>query len=521
MEEWVTVAFKVFLVDDDRYVRKGLINLIDWEGCGFQVCAEADNGEDALEYIQKYNPDLVITDIKMPVLDGLDLIKHTVDLKKTSPNFIIISGYSDFSYAQQAVKFGVHDFILKPVDKEEIEDTLRKVADKYTKELQLTRNRENILAATAFNELITGELDEDLLYDCVKKLNIDQTLGFAYVIIEVNNVAVNMIKIREIISKTIHGEDLNATTLFREHDSNRIGLLVKNEEVQQLSRDIVHFSETLKAQLTIHLKANVTIYVGRIVDHPIDIKDSYETAMKILQFKYVEASDKPIVYGCTKNKSINYIELDQSQYQSLMEHIEENRISEIRKNVLMMFEQFQEKAFAKDAVKTSINRVVHEVVKTLQSMDGDEKKLASLQSMLNWENQPRTLSEIKNLFLDFLLEAAALLNRLNKECGLGSIRKIKKYVDAHYKEDLTLKAIANKFFMNPVYMGQLFKKTYGMYFKDYILQVRINEAKRKLRQTDLRIYQVAECVGFSNPDYFVTQFEKTTGMTPTQYRKKL
>lgn len=517
----ITVAFKVFLVDDDRYVRKGLMNLIDWEGCGFEVCAEADNGEDALEYIQMFHPDLVITDIKMPVLDGLELIKHTVELKKTNPYFIIISGYSDFSYAQRAVKYGVHDFILKPVDKEEFEETLRKVADKYTKELQLNRNRENIVAETAFNDLITIELEEDLRHDCVKKLNIDQTIGFAYIIIEINNVAVNTIKIREIISRTIHGEAVASTTLFREHGSNRIGLLVKNEEIQPFSGDISHFSEIVKAQLTMHLKTDVTIYVGRIVDDAIDIKESYETAIKALQFKYVEAPEKPIVYGNTKNRSVNYIELDQTQYQSLMEHIEENLISEIRKNVVMMFEQFQEKAFAKDAVRTSINRVVHEVVKTLQSMDGDEKNLTTLQSMLNWDNQPSTLFEIKNMFLDFLLEAAGLLNRLNKECGSGNIRRIKKYVDTHYKDDLTLKHIANTFYMNPVYMGQLFKKTYGMYFKEYILQVRINEAKKQLRQTDLRIYQVAESVGFSNPDYFVTQFEKKTGMTPTQYRKKL
>ena len=516
-----TMVYKVFVVDDDRYIRKGLISLIDWEGCGFEVCAEADNGEDALEYIQEFNPDLVITDIKMPVLDGLELIKQTVEKIKANPNFIIISGYSDFTYAQRAVKYGVHDFILKPIDKEEIEETLKKVANKQTRELQLHKSREDILAVTAFNDLITGELEGELRHDCVKKLNINQTKGIAYIIIEINDVAVNPIKIREIISRAIHGEDLHTGPLFREHGNNLMGVLVKREEIQKYSGDFTGFSEKIKNELANHLKTDVSIYVGRIVHDPNDIKESYDTAVKALQFKYVEGSDKPIIFGDTKNTTINHIELDQTHYQSLMESIEENQISEIKKKIDRMFEQFQEKAFAKDAVRTSINHVVNDVVKTLRSMDGDEKNVTSMQKMIDWDNLPRNLFVIKEMFLDFVLEATTLLNQLNKESGEGNIRRIKKYIDTHFQEDLRSKHIATKFFMNPVYMGQVFKKTYGMYFKDYILQVRINEAKKKLRQTDLLIYEVAECVGFSNSDYFATQFEKATGMTPSQYRKKI
>ncbi len=515
------MAYKVFLVDDDRFVRKGLINLIDWEGCGFEVCAEADNGEDALEYIQLNNPDLVITDIKMPVLDGLELIKQIVESKNSPPNFIIITGYSDFKYAQRAVKYSVHDFILKPVDKEEIEDTLKRVAEKHTKKLQVDRNRNNILATTAFNELITGELEEEDRHDCMRKLNINQTSGMAYIIIEVNNIMIHSTKIHEVISDKIHGENLHSPTLFREHGNNRIGILIKSEEIHPFGYSILQFSKMLKTQLMVSLNTAVSIYVGKIVNDPDDIKETYETAVKTLQFKYLETIESPIIYGRTKVSAVNYIELDHTLYLTLMEHIEENQISKIKQSIDKMFEQFLEKAFAKDAVRTSINRVVHEVVKTIQSMNGDEKDIPSLQIMLNWDNMPRTLQKIKEIFLGFILEAATFLSQLNKDSGKLNIHRIKKYVDSHYREELTLKSIANKFFMNPVYMGQLFKKTYGIYFKDYLLQVRMCEAKKNLRQTDMRIYEVAENVGFSNSDYFVTQFEKATGVTPTQYRKKL
>src|SRR5690625_3532761 len=100
---------KVFIVDDDYYVRKGLLEIIDWTGCGYQICGEADNGEDALELIKKNKPDLIVTDIRMPVLDGLDLIKDIVESTDIHTNFIIISGYNDFKYAQRAMRYGVHD----------------------------------------------------------------------------------------------------------------------------------------------------------------------------------------------------------------------------------------------------------------------------------------------------------------------------------------------------------------------------------------------------------------------------
>src|SRR5690606_25453685 len=109
----------VVLVDDEVYTRKGLIKLIDWESCGFRITGEADNGEDALELIRTTNPDLVITDIRMPVLDGLGLIQQLIEEDEEPPVFVIISGYDDFSYAQQAVRYGVHDFILKPIDEVE------------------------------------------------------------------------------------------------------------------------------------------------------------------------------------------------------------------------------------------------------------------------------------------------------------------------------------------------------------------------------------------------------------------
>ncbi len=133
---------RAILVDDEVFTRKGLLKLIDWEACGFQVIEEADNGEDALERIERLKPDVVITDIRMPVLDGLELIGQIMANGIVNPYFIIVSGYDDFNYARQAVRYGVHDFILKPIDEVEFSDALVRLSERLQadREAQLRKN---------------------------------------------------------------------------------------------------------------------------------------------------------------------------------------------------------------------------------------------------------------------------------------------------------------------------------------------------------------------------------------------
>ncbi|MCL6431580.1 MAG: helix-turn-helix domain-containing protein, partial [Anaerolineae bacterium] len=123
----------------------------------------------------------------------------------------------------------------------------------------------------------------------------------------------------------------------------------------------------------------------------------------------------------------------------------------------------------------------------------------------------RYLAGLKERFLSFVEESAELAARLRRSSAKGDIVKIKSFIESHYNEDISLKSIAARFYMNPVYLGQLFKKTYGIYFNDYLLQIRIDHAKRLLRQTEMRVYEIARSVGFDNADYFVCKFEKVEG----------
>ncbi|MDF2959152.1 MAG: two-component system response regulator [Paenibacillus sp.] len=341
--------YKVLLVDDEMYIRKGLRTLVEWNKYGFEICDEAENGEQALDLIRSQSPDLVITDIKMPVLDGLDLIKNVVSSSSNMlPKFIILSGFNEFKFAQQAVRYGVYDFILKPVDEDELESTLEKLS---------------------------------------------------------------------------------------------------------------------------------------------------------IQF-------------------MQYNDLDNKLYSSLKEYVEDCDSAGAETVVNQMFAQFQKKQMVPQIIHASISRCVLGIVELIKQAEGSEHNLQTFDAIANWKDNLFPPAELKRLFLKFVFESIEH-HQLRKYHTHAVIYKIKAYIETHYRENINLKHIAADFLINPVYLGQLFKKTYGIYFNEFLLNIRLQEAKKLLRQTDLKVYEIAEKTGFNNPDYFVNQFKKIERQTPTEYRHHL
>ncbi|MFD2657414.1 response regulator transcription factor [Gracilibacillus thailandensis] len=505
---------KVYLVDDDVFVRKGIKTLIDWESYGFTVCGEAGNGEDALAEIKELQPDLVLTDIRMPVLDGLDLIKHAKEMLFQSPYFIVISGYNDFKYAQRALRYGVKDFILKPVDQDEIHQTLKKIANSIEVEYE-TKQLEDKMETVS-------ELKKFLL--CDKECNLSnewqhpflEETAYTFIKVELNGLNIDYQESFEQLENVLLSMEAQNHFICFEDNINCFGLVINNKFLSANNQTLDQFLDEWYR----HADLDMHIYCGETVQKVEDLTTSYKTAKKCVQFKYLV--DKPIITAAMiAEKDVFFIDLDQVYYDKMMECVEENNHEKIDKQLNKMLQACKEMKFAKDAWRTMVNRLNHKILKSIKESDGNEQEIANLKEMLEWDQYSLSLQQLQVLWGDFIKDAANILAKLNQNNVKGTIYQIKKYIHTHYDQPITLKSIANKFFMNPVYMGQLFKKTYGVYFKDYILTVRMDEAKKLLRTTDLKVYEVAENVGFNNPDYFVTQFEKIVGTTPSQYRKKL
>lgn len=522
---------KVILVDDEMYFRKGLRNLINWEDCGFQVVGESANGEDALKMVHEVNPDLIITDIRMPVLDGIGLIKQAIEIEGVQTKFIIISGHSDFIYAQQALRYGVHDFVLKPIDQDEIEQTLRSLSKTINEQKNLHEQRLEEQTKIVFNHLLLGNAaDNDHSVDLLNLLSVGNPHEFFYLLIEVNGMpgesALNNEEIVQQIKMTLAAviRDVcgsHERIWIQKAAQGAVGVMITSNHLARFQMSIKKFMTWVKKELSNRLSVDFTFYVGEAVPSLTLLKQSADGVEKAKQHKYSNNENGIIIFEDIVDQPISFAEPDETIYQSLVEHIEEESTPQIIHSLEILFQTLVSKKLSHTAFLASINSFVHSVLKIIRKMGGEPTSLQSYRMIYTLHNYNFTLPQLKELIINFIIECKDEISKLRKQSANGEAHKIKQYIDLHYHENISLKTIAAKFFMNPVYLGQLFKKTYGIYFKDYLLQVRINEAKKMLRQSEKRIYEIAECVGFNNTDYFVTIFGKLENITPSEYRNKL
>lgn len=516
----------VIIVDDELFFRKDFIGMIDWEGNGYQVIGEAADGKDALAMIRDKKPDLVITEIRMPVLDGLALIQATEE-EKLDTEFVIISRHTDFCYAQQAVRLGVLDYVLKPIDEDDFVYALVKLHDKLERKKQLQVRKRMLKNQKQIETLIRGESGGTSNEESIVLEMAIGSEAFTYTLIELNNVHPWSERkfplkeeIRADIQDAIQRIVPRATEPFIYEHGRTYGLIVPSMYLAGVGGSIKTFMELLLMRLEDRYGLPYRAYAGTTVKQLDKIKESYASAKKAITSKYYRSAEWFIAYNEVKDTTLVYGQLDNDLCRKLVEAVEENNSYDIKLVVNRIFSEFREKRFSPEAIQTSIVHCVLLICISIRSMEGDETELKTFEPIINWHDYNVTLDEIKRLLNAFVFEASDLINMLYRTYGKGRIHKIKTYIDQNYSKNMSLKSIAGQFYLNPAYLGQLFKKKYGVYFNEYLQQLRITEAKKLLRIKDFRIYEVAERVGFNNSDYFITQFEKLEQMSPSEYRNK-
>lgn len=520
----------VLLVDDESYTRQGLRNLIDWEACGFRVTDEADNGEDALVMIRERQPDLVITDIRMPEMDGLELIRRSREELPACPSFIIISGYDDFSYAQQAVRYGVFDFVLKPIDEDVLVSALMKLDQVMTRNKTDQAQQALNFSRQMIPRLMTGDADEASIRKWCEQQGIALPDRFRYVLMEVNDIhpwrEQPEVSDQEQTLRTIQQElssRLQTSAHFYVHEHyKRFGFILPERRLSGTDggMSLTAFAEGLHRGLSARLQTPVYLYIGESVSSLHGIGDSYRSASFALMYKFISPGGV-FLHDEWTGRPLNYASLEDAAVKELTDRVEENDVPGMTASIEGIFTQFRDEHYTPEAVKLAIHHCVSALVRVLRQMGAEESEVRSLEPILGWQDLCITPGELKRLFTEFIAECAGRIAEHRRDGMKGSISKVKDYIESHYRENISLKQLAAQFYMNPVYLGQLFKKTYDIYFNDYLCQIRVEQSKKLLRQTDMRIYEIAERVGFNNADYFVTKFEKNVGMTPTEYRNKL
>jgi two-component system response regulator YesN len=524
----MSLSFKVLIVDDEIFVRKGLLEIIPWFDLNLTIVGEADNGQEAQSMIKQLQPDIVITDIRMPILDGLGLIQSVVNENSDIPPvFVVISGFHDFKYAQQALRYGVYDYILKPIDEQEMTAALRNLVCKLNDKKAITLLNKQQSNSLVIETLLQQNFHLDNVEQYAHQLELKQKSSFIVVLLEIHTCIrekqitpmqpVNIEQLQQIFDCN---HEVECDVLFFEHTQGMFGMLLSEEKEINKAACFLHQIKGIRTTLACHFEFEFSLYAGSVVQSLHLLHQSYMEANEAAKHKYAELNNI-ILFEQTKEKPLYLFDIDPALINTLILQLEEGKHSGYIQSVDSIFDMFQTQRFAPQAVIRSLTRCMTEVIKVIKNMEGLEDEIKSLKAFVEQDYDHFSLKMLKQQFLVAMSEAEQYITSLRRDQLKGGIQRVKKYIDAHYGENISLKSIAADFYMNAVYLGRLFRKSYGMYFNEYLLKIRVEEAKKLLRQTDLRMYEISAKIGFQNVDYFVTQFEKLEQKSPTEYRHML
>lgn len=529
---------KVFLVEDEFVMREGIKNNIDWKSHGYDFCGEASDGELAFSMIQKEKPDIVITDIRMPFMDGLTLSKL---IKKEMPwiEIIILTGHAEFEYAKEGIKIGVAEYLSKPINGEDLIKAIdgvavkieekrqeREIKEKYMKEME-----ENFLKERKelFQYLVTGSKSVAELLEIADRLNIDlSSMWYNIVLFKTQSIAhaydeysKSLIEIEEKL------QTLDNETHLLIFDRNLEGkaLLFKADSQEELEKIQGDYINKLKEVLADYGQVRYFGGIGMPVNRLRELPVSFEKASHAFAHRYL------IQESCILNSS----EMEQSFYLEKEDfninnvnpkQIDRSKIKEFlklgdREEAIYFVDEFF-KGLGTKALKSNMFRqyivmdayfCVVEFIEELQfSRDEIEPLDVTSEVLQSEENAMDYVARIIKQALELREKTAS--NRYG-----DIVDEVMRYIEKNYAdEELSLNLLASHVNFSPNHLSMIFSQQTGQTFIKYLTDFRMNKAKELLRCSGKRSSVISMEVGYKDPHYFSYLFKKTQGMTPTQYR---
>lgn len=521
----------LLIADDESSIRMGLKCIVDWNELGFTICGEAANGEEALARILALNPSLVLLDVKMPKMHGTEVIRRAREAGFQG-KCIILSGYSDFKYAQEAIKSGVRFYLTKPIDEDELYQTVSEIKQELAEEKQHSTH------FTEFQNKAKGVVLQELLTDTLNTPLSDQDLDHFCLTAEVYQV---------VICEDFHTQAAAAPYTFAEllkvinRDNNifehlkinhrDVVLLKGSHGLNKLSDFLDRFEENT-AQSGSPLESMFLAY-GRPVSTPADIHLSYEDAAQLLTRRFFckqeqhamgyellpeLPSSAPSSLSAHGRTALELNEAALARYTDrFVDYIQSyNR----RMTVATLSELEETLLYAPDEVRdiklflTDLYLQIKE--KTNRAYASSKIPFSSNSSVLEFIDSCNYLYEI----IQFLSKQFEMIMDATGNPSRDTILDdVLYYIDHHFRENIKLETIAPLFGYNSAYLGKIFSKTVGENFNSYVDHRRIEHSKQLLLENQLKVYEIAEQVGYKNVDYFHKKFKKYVGESPAEFRK--
>lgn len=529
---------KVFLVEDEFVVREGIKKNVDWKSHGYEFCGEASDGELAFPMIQKLKPDIVITDIKMPFMDGLELSRL---IKKELPwtEIIILSGYEEFEYAKEGIKIGIAEYLLKPISGEDLlkeVDALsvkieekrkeREIKEKYAREME-----ENFLKARKdfFQYLVSGAKTAAELLETADRLGIDiSSIWYNIMLFKVQSTnhsydeySGSLIKIEEKIKEL----DDNKHILVFDRNLEGKAFLFKADTEEELEKIQHEYISRMKEILAGYDHIRYFGGIGVPVNRMRELRASFERASHAFAHRYLVKDS--LILSCGEIEQGMGLEKEEFNISNVNpKQIEKGKIEEFLKvgdkdEVVYFVDEFF-KDLGNSAMKSKIFRqyitmnTYFCVVDFVEELNFSRDEIESLDvNSVILQSQEKTMEYV----IRILTQALELREKTASNRYGDIVNEVMRYIEENYAdEELSLNLLASHVNFSPNHLSMVFSQQTGQTFIKYLTDFRMNKAKELLRCSGKRSSEIGLEVGYKDPHYFSHMFKKTQGMTPTQYR---
>ena len=516
---------KLLIVDDEPNVREGLKKIIDWDYFGFSLCGEASNGEDGLQKMIDLKPDLTLLDIKMPHMSGLELAAQARAMNHKG-KIILLSGYSDFEFAQRAISYGVESYLLKPIDENElvkiVEETIKKIEAESELTLITDDFHKRFVQDALYEFVFLGDqVYSKYLPDRMKNSN--SQMQFHIALFTMQDQKINF-SIQNLIAD--YFSEFGYMTFQADDDYAILAI--------DYDRDgfIKHLSDFIHADMTGKLLVCAELCIGqewgeyRTDEHPDkmypqNLKTAYtrskETMSRILFYGRNTVSGNRIIIS----RSVQS-EIDESFYNICVEKMNRMLESMNDEGAKVTLDQFisaveQNNIPVEKAKRISAEFVTEMQRKALLLYNENGMKIATDSYILDCIYEMKYFDDIAIFMKN---KTDEILDEIGKFAKRDVFSRILFYIDRNYSENIKLDILASTFGYNSAYLGKLFKNRTGENFNQFLEKLRIEKAKKLLEETDEKVYMIARKSGFKNVDYFHLKFQKYVNESPSKYRKR-
>ncbi len=534
--------YRIIIADDEADVRELLAKNINQSQTEFQVVATAENGREAIRLVKELKPDILVTDICMPFVSGLELIRQLQELEQPVKT-VIISGYDDFSYAKQALTLGVTEYLLKPFSPDELYEVLEKIKTELERQKTMMNNIQEMKeqlkdSRQIFEEqVVRGLIQKTMRPETVRKDA--QTAGIC---LEQRLCAVGIMRIHENLQD--QGRDMKdflnvvkdtyfqkncQTYVTRFHEKQLVILFLGDyRNAQTFRRAIKEGLTALEESLEKYYDLKAGCIVGGIYEEWSRIPDSYKDAMSVWRGT-LENSD-PVVFFedlaiQSEKKQANAFERPRELENQLLIHIQmgqEEKAEECLDDILHYYESMDVKLG--DFVSISLVELVFDISSTLVKAGGqgqvweDEDVVEYLKEHFAYGS----LWDAKEVLQAYILRCCRQFASVNEKQGERIVFQVKELIEKHLgDEEFGLETVSSKLYFSHNYVRQIFKQIAGESFMEYLIRRRMETARELIKNSTLKIQDVAGKTGYSNQRYFASCFKKYYGCTPTEYRNQI